>query len=449
VEVMDFVVDYAIFLGVAMVQGIQTGEQHDQEMEMRKRSHETDLLVRLSAQLVPDSELAGAIDGVGDGLGELVGARDVAVFVTGASGELLCVRPEIAATLDADPEKLVMAEWAYAHEAVVGSPDWLGDCRDSSPGLQPGFSHSDVIPGSCRHDVFIPLVSMSGVEGVLCVEPRETALHADCHEMATLQFVARLLASFWERKRLAADAAQVQSMREADRLKSALVSSVSHQLRTPLAAAIAAVTSLLEDGPGAYNLRRPERDEIAAVAADLQLLDEQIGRVLEYSRLEASQWRPNLEWNDLSDMCATVRAAFSPADQLRIVLDLQPKLPMVRFDFVQLSRAVHHITENALSYSPANTSVTLRALRTPGGEVRLSIEDEGEGIADDEKGVVFREFYRGAAAAKRPQGTGLGLAIAFDIIDAHGARIWIEDVEPHGARFTIGLNTDPDRASGR
>lgn len=433
VDTVDFVVDLAIFLTVAMIQGIQTGEQRDQEREMLQRRHETDLLVRLSAQLVPDSQLTGVLEGLSDGLRELLGNRKVTLFVNDGEGGLTVVREAASRTVNADPELLRIAKWVLHNAAAVGptSPS----CHGTHGELEQFVPHVTASASSERDDMFLPLVSMSGVEGVLCVSAGSDGA-PDCHEVATLQFIAKLLAMFQERKRLAESAAQIQSVVEADRLKSALVSSVSHELRTPLAAATATVSSLLEEDSGEAQLPQVARDEMVFVADALHELDGQIARVLEYSRLEASQWRPSFEWNDINDAVAVVRDAFPQEVQARIRLELAGSLSPYRFDFVQLTRALHHVVENALSYSRSDVIIRTQ----PAGDgVTVLVEDAGPGVPDSEKTDIFDRFHRGSAASCRPHGTGLGLAIVRDIVDAHAGRVWVEDIEGGGARFVVLL----------
>jgi signal transduction histidine kinase len=115
-----------------------------------------------------------------------------------------------------------------------------------------------------------------------------------------------------------------------------------------------------------------------------------------------------------------------------------PDLPQICVDFAQWVRVLHNIAENALLYSPPGSTVRVSA-RELGDTITMWVEDSGPGVPDDEKPHVFEKFYRGAVAADAPAGTGLGLAIAREIVRTHGGRIWVEDVEPRGARFVVAL----------
>ena len=120
-------------------------------------------------------------------------------------------------------------------------------------------------------------------------------------------------------------------------------------------------------------------------------------------------------------------------------------LPPIHVDFQQWLRAIQHLVENALAYSPPASRVLIGARSTP-REVRVWVEDTGPGIPPAEREHIFEKFYRGTAAANLPSGTGLGLAITAEIVRFHGGRLWVEDVQPHGARFVIALPRDGESA---
>ena len=239
-----------------------------------------------------------------------------------------------------------------------------------------------------------------------------------------------------ERQRLEADAAHAEALREADRLKSTLVSSVSHELKTPLAAATARVTGLVEEGESCDAAR--VREELVAVAEDLSRLNDSIGDLLDLSRLESDAWQPRFEPHDVRDILGTVLSRLPAAQRDRIRFDLSEDLPEVLADHAQLARALSNLVENALVYSPADGEVTV-GTRSHGDTVSLWVEDAGPGVPDAEKLRVFEKFYRGAASAGVPSGTGLGLAITREIVRTHDGTLRVEDADPQGARFVLTI----------
>ena len=444
-ESVDLLVDLGVFLGVALIQGIQTGELRDSARVSVQREHEATLLARLGAQLVPDSPLALVLEGARGDLHEVLGARTVTVFITDEKGELGVLRAEAAQEVERDPQMLEIAKWVASNSTSVG-PLEPGAPLDEGTGHLKMVAHSEVSTDARRQDVFVPMVSMSAPEGVLRVAPLEQSHKLARREFATIEFVAGLLATFRERQRLREIVSRSESLKEADLVKSAIVSSFSHELKTPLASATTAVASLLDPENRAMGVGDEAREELEGVAQDLQRLRGHIDRLLEFSRLEASQWTPKMEWNDITDVCAIVRSAFPKEARDKIEFSFAEDTPCLRFDFAQMARALHHVVENALTYAGPQAHVILGTEPSESGGVRVWVEDNGPGVADDEKDAIFTRFRRGRASEKEPGGTGLGLSIARDIVDIHGARIWVEDVDPHGARFVIEL--PPDQAEG-
>lgn len=442
-DIVDIVIDLGIFLGVALSQGVQIGELRERERDALRREHETALLGRLSAQLVPDLPIETIAERVVGGLSELLGTRDAILFFAGPNG-LQTSRRKIAAVIDADPVMLQLAEWSFDHSTAVGKTLPKQSCPGTFEWLET-VPHGVAVPGAERDDFFVPLVSSTGVEGVLRLATSGPG-HPDCHEVTTLTYAARLLATFCERQRLQELAARAEALEEGERLKSALVSSVSHQLKTPLAAATATITSLVEEGSDAHGIDPETQADLESAEADLGVLRQHIDHLLDLSRLEASQWQPVKEWNDLHDVSSSVRSALPEGLRSRVELHLPVDMPLLRFDFVQMSRALTHLVENALAYAPKDSRIVIGGAPVPGGGARLWVADEGPGVSGEQKSLVFGKFFRGDAAGATPHGTGLGLAIVADIVGCHGGTVWVEDNEPRGARFMIEL---PSEEEGR
>ena len=129
---------------------------------------------------------------------------------------------------------------------------------------------------------------------------------------------------------------------------------------------------------------------------------------------------------------------FPKAQRARLSYLVPEGLPQLDVDFHQFSRVFHHLLENAFSYAPGTSPIQVCA-EDLAGELRIRVEDTGPGVPPVEHLHIFEKFYRGTAANTVPTGTGLGLAITDEIVRAHGGRIWVEDIQPHGARFIIAL----------
>ena len=228
--------------------------------------------------------------------------------------------------------------------------------------------------------------------------------------------------------------ARVAALEESDRLKSTLVSMISHELKTPLASLTATVTNLLENDTE-WN-EAWVHGELSGMERSLVRLDENISALIDLSRLESDSWKPYFEIYDLGDVVGTTLARLPASYRDKISYSIPPNLS-VRVDFNQISRAIQTVVENAVHYGEDGLVILLG--EDLGEVVRLRIEDRGPGVSDDEKERVFEKFYRGRNAAISTQGTGVGLAIARELVCAHGGRVWIEDAVPHGARVIIEL----------
>ncbi len=243
-------------------------------------------------------------------------------------------------------------------------------------------------------------------------------------------------------------------------LENGLLSSVSHDLRTPLTAIKAAVTGLLqEELVWDEALRRETLEDINEETDRLTTL---VSALLEMSRIQGGALRLQTEWCDLAEIIHTVLDRLQKVTRYhRVVCELSGTLPLVQADFMQLDRVLSNLVENAVKYSPEGTEITVVA-ETRGAEVWVSVLDEGVGIAPEERERIFEKFYRvkprrACASQERRGGTeaegrmserhlpslagssGLGLAICQGIVLAHGGRIWVEPRSKGGSRFLFTL----------
>ena len=171
---------------------------------------------------------------------------------------------------------------------------------------------------------------------------------------------------------------------------------------------------------------------------DLQRLNNSIGALLDLSRLESSAWEPHKELFEFGEILGTAMSKIPQKMRSRVEFVLPEELPMIKVDFLQWTRVLQNLLENALNYSPAGSIVRIGAFVTS-SDFKIWVEDEGPGISVEEKERIFDKFYRGKAASSVPSGTGLGLAVTREIVKSHGGKIWVEDVAPRGARMVISL----------
>lgn len=230
--------------------------------------------------------------------------------------------------------------------------------------------------------------------------------------------------------------ARANAVLEADKMKSIFISSVSHELKTPLSSITATITNLTDKDIDWD--KNKIQSELEFIKEDLEQLNGSIGSLIDLTLLESFSWQPKKDLYEFGEILATVMSKLSDRYKNRIQFNIPENLPLIKVDFQQYVRAIQNVLENALSYSEQNSVVTIKAA-TKKEEIKIIIEDTGPGILPEEKNRIFDKFYRGRSSAKVPSGTGLGLAITQEIVRFHGGKIWAEDVTPHGARFIITL----------
>ena len=233
-----------------------------------------------------------------------------------------------------------------------------------------------------------------------------------------------------ERERLEEEALEAEALRRNDLVKTAVIRSVSHDLRTPLATMHAAVDALGPEGPGLD--ADEQRELLATVRRELARLERYVENVLDLSRLEAGAATPSPALWMVDALTVQALAGLPGAE--RVELELGDHLPPVQIDAAQIERALANMLENALRFSPADSTVSVRA-ESRGTEVIVWIEDSGPGVPAADASAIFEPFRR----STRSRGAGLGLAIARGFVEANGGRVWVESAPGGGASFALTL----------
>jgi len=245
-----------------------------------------------------------------------------------------------------------------------------------------------------------------------------------------------------EQERLFGEEREAMLARESDRLKSALLSSVSHDLRTPLAGIKAASSSLLQD-----DVQWNEEDRRAFVMdidAEADRLSRLVSNLLDLSRIEAGAIKPARDWEDIAELVERVVRRLQPRfPEHQIAMDVAPGLPHAYTDVVHIEQALTNLIENAGKYSPGGAPIVVAAQATSppdhAAELHLSVADRGPGIAPAERDKIFDTFYRIAGSGGRTGGTGMGLTIVKGLVEANGGRVELASEPGKGSSFTIAL----------
>jgi len=240
----------------------------------------------------------------------------------------------------------------------------------------------------------------------------------------------------------AAAKSAVEIEAETERIRSTMLASISHDLRTPLAVMAGASSSLAQNGD---RLAPGERQALAdSVYRQAQAMSDQVAKILQMTRLEAGSIAAERDWSALPEIVGSAldRTAERLA-QHRVIVELPADLPLVRVDAPLLEQALVNLLENAARHTPAGTVVRVRAKRRD-DELEVSIEDNADGLADRDVERVFGKFHHGMPEGANT-GLGLGLAICRAIVRLHGGRTWAERLVGGGTafRFTLALETPP------
>ncbi|MCD6728181.1 MAG: ATP-binding protein [Solirubrobacteraceae bacterium] len=241
-----------------------------------------------------------------------------------------------------------------------------------------------------------------------------------------------MLATALERDRLQSEVVETRALRRSDELKTALLRSVSHDLRTPLTAILTAGSALVE-----WETSRRDRQELgAAIVEEAERLTALVEKLLDLSRLEAGASQPRPEWCSVEELLREAAESLDPGGT-RFSFAIASGLPLILADAAQLERAFSNLLDNAARYSGADR-VSVRA-RVVAGRLMVRIVDRGPGIAHDELTRVFEAFYRGSGQQTGQSGSGLGLAIVKGFVEANGGRVWAESLPGQGTSFVVAL----------
>jgi two-component system sensor histidine kinase KdpD len=254
----------------------------------------------------------------------------------------------------------------------------------------------------------------------------------------TLDAIGSLVGIAIERARAVEELTKREALQESERLKSALLDSVTHEFRTPLTGIKASVTSLLSE----YELGDDQRRELLTVIdEEADRLNRLVGEAAEMAQLDSHMFKLDLQRHSIREVIdAALQDARLPLQQHEVEIDVPESLPEARFDFDRIREVLLHLLENAGKYSPAGTPVRISA-EMRDGDIVTSVADRGPGIDPFEQSLIFDKFYRGRNQRYAARGTGMGLAIAKVIVEAHGGTIGLVSQLGQGSVFSFTLPT--------
>ncbi|MGH7034497.1 MAG: sensor histidine kinase, partial [Stellaceae bacterium] len=323
-----------------------------------------------------------------------------------------------------DGADIAAAKWSWAHNHPAGRG-------------------SDTLPGAKR--LFLPLRTARGAVGVLGLDRETPGLLLTPDSRRLLDALMDLAALAIERIHLQSDLDSARLQAESERLRAALLTSISHDLGTPLASIIGSASSLKSVGARYDEAQR--EGLVTTILEEAERLNRFVGNLLDMTKLEAGAIAPKREPVDLGEVVGTAlqRAGRVLANH-RVAVDLPPDLPMLALDYVLFEQVLFNLFDNAAKYAPADSLITLAA-QPRGDVVQIDVLDEGEGIPPNQLDRIFDKFHRTRDGDRRRPGTGLGLAICRGFVAAMGGTIRARNrVDRRGADFVIEFPLPAGRA---
>ncbi len=404
----QYLITFGVMLLVSVLISTLAARVRAQGDAARQREQRTQVLYAMSRDLAAARTVEEVARAAGRHVSDVFDG-ETSILVPAPGGGLA---PASAQEPAGDARERAVAQWAFDHGRAAG----LG---------------TDTLPGASA--VWVPLRGTQSVLGVLGVRPDPALLPLRPDQVDLLEALTRQAASGLERARLAEEAQKARIAAEAERLRSTLLSSVSHDLRTPLATITGAASSLLQDA----SLGVEGRHELeAAIYEEAVRLNRLVTNLLDMTRLESGSLQLNRDWHSVEELVGSALARLDSTLKGRTVRARVPEdLPLVPVDGVLIEQALVNLLENAIKYTAPDCPIEVTA-RAGDGVLTVEVADEGPGLPAGMEERVFEKFYR---AASTQRGFGLGLPICRAIVTAHGGRIWAERRVPRGSRFCFTL----------
>lgn len=409
----QFLLTFAALLLVGIVISTLTAQARDQAKAAQRRETLTATLYELSRNLAAAVEPEKIAKIVVNHIHQIFEGQAI-ILLADPSQERLHPCLNNSEFVFGDNEAAV-AMWAFQHS-------------------QPAGHGTDTLAGVTS--TYLPLKTAQRVIGVLGVHLTKEAGPLAPEQWRLLESFANQAAQAIRRVQLAEEARQAHLLRETEKLQAALLNSISHDLRTPLASITGALSSLCDDAACLDAAARSVLINTAWEQADR--LNSLVGNLLEMTRLESGAMKVKKEPYEVQDVIGVALTQLANRLGDRTVnIDAPANLPLVPMDFVLMVQVLANLLDNALKYSPVDRPVNICA-RVTATELLIDVIDQGLGIPEQDLPRIFDKFYR-VARTNGIGGTGLGLSISKGIVEAHGGRIWAENNPAGGVRVTIAL----------
>ncbi len=406
-----------VYFIVALVTGVLTARVRAREKAVRQREERTSALFALTNNLSSAHSQEEVIRAAVSNIKKYFDA-DVAIILGEADGEM-SAKPHAASTINLDPKEYSVASWTYWNEKKAGK-------------------YTDTLPSAAA--TYFPISGPRYPLGVIGVRLHRNEKLSSDQETSLDNFIAQI-ASAMERELLNDVNKKSIVVAESERLYKILFNSISHELRTPIAAIMGASENLMKNSSKQGDPSADEHTKEIHIAAER--LNRLVANLLDMSRLESGMIQPKMDWCDVHDL---INAAVNGLDREllhhTVVVKIQDEMPLVKLDFGLVEQALTNLIHNAAVHTPEGSSITIDA-KVEEKECVFAVADSGPGLAKDDLHKVFEKFYR--AEGMKSGGSGLGLTIAKGFAEAHKGTLTARNRDSGGAEFTlkIPLTTEP------
>jgi two-component system sensor histidine kinase KdpD len=408
-----YVLTFAVMFIVSFVISRLTLRVRQQADAARLRERRTAALYNLSRDMVRERNTKRLSEIVVKHIAEVFDSQ-VAILIPDENNRL-AVSVTGPSTFSPEQQEVSVAQWVYEHR-------------------QPAGLSTDTLPGAKA--LYLPLIASGGPTGVVGLLPRTPGSEFEPEQFHYLEAFANQTAIAIERILLAEAAQRALLKAETESLRNTLLSSISHDLRTPLSAITGAATTLLQEEVMIDQVSR--LDLLQTIQEEAEHLNRIIKNVLDMTRLESGAITVNKEWQPLEEIVGVVLNRLG--DRLKdhpVTVKLPNNMPLIPFDGLLIEQVLVNLFDNAIKYTPKGTPLELSASESF-YIVTVELADRGPGIPPGEEEHIFEKFVRGRGMGG---GVGLGLAICRTIITAHGGKIWAENRPDGGAVFRFTLSS--------
>ncbi|WP_437221887.1 DUF4118 domain-containing protein [Planctomicrobium sp. SH661] len=409
----QYAVTFAVMLMIGLGISTLTSRLRAQIESARRRERRTSALFELGKQLSSLSGRVFLVNAAGSKLSELT-SGEIAIYLSSRSGPAELIFGN-ESTIASHPVSLPTAQWVIDHDQIAGAG-------------------TDTLPNALA--VFFPMIGSQRSLGAVGIRTSEMQTLLEPDQRRFIEACVNQLALSLERDQLAIAAAEAHIQAETEQVRNSLLSSVSHDLKTPLAAIAGASSSLLQSS----NLDEAIRCQLLeSINEEAKRLDRLLENILQMSKLDAGAATPHLQWHLLEEIVGSaLRRTQQELHQHPVQLNIPDDLPLIFVDGLLLEQVFVNLLENEARHTPAGTGIHISAV--PENDViRISVSDTGPGIPAGAEEKIFNRFYRAFPAADSGRGSGLGLAICRAIITSHGGTITAASVPESGAEFIIRL----------